>query len=55
VGVRIRSLRWNARRGCSGSTAIQSGFLEISAPDVVDFDAFLDRRIDGLDASTDYY
>jgi len=32
-----------------------SGFLEISAPDVVYFDPFLDRRIDGLAALTDYY
>ncbi len=32
-----------------------SGFLEISAPDVVYFDPFLDRRIDGLSALTDYY
>ena len=27
-----------------------SGFLEISAPDVVYFDPFTERRIDGLDA-----
>jgi ketosteroid isomerase-like protein len=32
-----------------------SGFLEISAPDVVYFDPFLDRRIDGLKALTNYY
>jgi len=32
-----------------------SGFLEISAPDVVYFDPFLDRRIDGLPALTEYY
>ncbi len=32
-----------------------SGFLEISAPDVVYFDPSLDRRIDGLDALTSYY
>ena len=32
-----------------------SGFLEISAPDVVYFDPFLDMRIDGLEALTIYY
>lgn len=32
-----------------------SGFLEISAPDVVYFDPYLERRIDGLDALTAYY
>ena len=32
-----------------------SGFLEISAPDVVYFDPFLERRIDGLDALTRFY
>jgi ketosteroid isomerase-like protein len=32
-----------------------SGFLEISAPDVVYFDLYLERRIDGLDALTRYY
>lgn len=32
-----------------------SGFLEISAPDVVYFDPFIERRIDGLDALTRYY
>ena len=32
-----------------------SGFLEISAPDVVYFDPFLERRIDGLDALTHLY
>jgi len=32
-----------------------SGFLEICADDVVYFDPFLDRRIDGLPALTDYY
>jgi hypothetical protein len=31
------------------------GFLEISAPDVVYFDPYLERRIDGLDALTRYY
>lgn len=32
-----------------------SGFLEICAPDVVYFDPWVDRRIDGLDALTEYY
>ena len=32
-----------------------SGYLEISAPEVVYFDPFLERRLDGLDALTQYY
>lgn len=32
-----------------------SGFLEISAPDVVYFDPFQEHRIDGLEALTRYY
>ena len=32
-----------------------SGFLEISAPDVVYFDPYIARRIDGLEALTEYY
>ena len=32
-----------------------SGFLEICAPDVVYFDPFLKRRIDGLAALTEHY
>ena len=32
-----------------------SGFLEISAPDVVYFDPFLERRLDDLEALTSYY
>lgn len=32
-----------------------SGFLEISARDVVYFDPFLERRLDGLEALTGYY
>jgi ketosteroid isomerase-like protein len=40
------------RRWCDGDP---SGFLEISAPDVVYFDPMLDRRLDGLDALTKYY
>jgi hypothetical protein len=32
-----------------------SGFLEISAPDVVYFDPFLERRIDGYQALSAYY
>jgi hypothetical protein len=32
-----------------------SGFLEICAPDVVYFDPYLEKRIDGLEALTQYY
>ena len=32
-----------------------SGFLEICAPDVVYFDPYLERRIDGREALSDYY
>ena len=32
-----------------------SGFLEVSAADVVYFDPFLERRLDGLTALTAYY
>lgn len=32
-----------------------SGFLEISAPEVVSFDPFLERRLDGLPALKNYY
>ena len=32
-----------------------AGFLEISAPEVVYFDPYQERRIDGLDALTRYY
>ncbi|MBI5001227.1 MAG: nuclear transport factor 2 family protein [Euryarchaeota archaeon] len=32
-----------------------SGFLEICAPDVVYFDPYLERRIDGLEALARYY
>jgi hypothetical protein len=39
-------------RWCKGDP---DGFLEISAPNVVYFDPFLERRIDGLDALTRYY
>jgi hypothetical protein len=39
-------------RWCHGDP---SGFLEISAPDVVYFDPFIDQRIDGLAALTQYY
>jgi hypothetical protein len=40
------------RRWCDGDP---SGFLEISAPDVVYFDPFLPSRLDGLDALRSYY
>jgi ketosteroid isomerase-like protein len=39
-------------RWCKGDP---DGFLEICAPDVVYFDPFIDRRIDGLDALRAYY
>ena len=39
-------------RWCAGDP---SGFLEISAPDVVYFDPYLERRLDGLAALTEYY
>ena len=32
-----------------------SGFLEICAPDVVYFDPYLEKRIDGVEALTQYY
>jgi ketosteroid isomerase-like protein len=32
-----------------------SGFLEISAPDVVYFDPFIGRRLDGIEALNSYY
>jgi len=40
------------RRWCDGDP---SGFLELSAPDVVYFDPMLERRLDGLEALTAYY
>ncbi len=40
------------QRWCQGDP---SGFLEISAPDVVYFDPFIERRIDGQAALTNYY
>ncbi|MGO4436099.1 YybH family protein [Rhizobium sp. RAF56] len=39
-------------RWCKGDP---SGFLEISAPDVVYFDPIVPRRLDGLEALTTYY
>jgi uncharacterized protein (TIGR02246 family) len=39
-------------RWCRGDP---SGFLEISAPDVVYFDPFVETRIDGRDALAAYY
>jgi hypothetical protein len=36
-------------------TGDPDGFLEICAPDIVYFDPGLQRRIDGLEALTDYY
>ena len=40
------------RRWCDGDP---SGFLELSAPDVVYFDPMLERRLDGLEALAAYY
>lgn len=40
------------RRWCNGDP---SGFLEISAPDVVYFDPFLPQRLDGISALTALY
>jgi hypothetical protein len=48
----IQLERQALQRWCEGDP---SGFLEISAPDVVYFDPFLERRIDGLAALTEYY
>ncbi len=39
-------------RWCSGDP---SGFLELSAPDVVYFDPYRERRVDGLPALTELY
>jgi len=39
-------------RWCSGDP---SGCLEISAPDIVYFDPFIERRIDGLESLSAYY
>jgi len=39
-------------RWCSGDP---SGYLEITAPDVVYFDPFIERRLDGLESLSDYY
>lgn len=39
-------------RWCQGDP---SGCLEISAPDVVYFDPFIERRIDGLESLSKYY
>ncbi len=48
VALETRALeRW-----CKGDP---SGFLEISAADVVYFDPFVDKRVDGLGALTRYY
>jgi ketosteroid isomerase-like protein len=48
IGIEEAALR----RWCDGDP---SGFLQVCAEDVVYFDPFLDRRIDGLTALTDYY
>jgi uncharacterized protein (TIGR02246 family) len=49
----IITLEKNAlRRWCDGDP---SGYLELYASDIVYFDPFLERRMDGLDAITRYY
>jgi hypothetical protein len=48
----IQIERKSLQRWCEGDP---SGFLEISAPDVVYFDPFLEQRIDGFRALTEYY
>ncbi|MBI4763889.1 MAG: DUF4440 domain-containing protein [Deltaproteobacteria bacterium] len=48
----IQLERQALERWCQGDP---SGFLEISALDVVYFDPFLEHRIDGLRALTEYY
>lgn len=53
VGSTLIALEQRAlNRWCKGDP---SGFLEICAPDVVYFDPFLERRMDGLEALTAYY
>lgn len=53
TGLEIVALERAAlARWCRGDP---SGFLEISAPDVVYFDPFLEHRLDGLEALTRYY
>ncbi len=53
IGRYLVSLEEQAlARWCSGDP---SGFLEICAADVVYFDPFIDQRIDGLAALSDYY
>lgn len=48
----VRLEREALARWCKGDP---SGFLEIVAPDVVYFDPFIKRRIDGVEALTQYY
>jgi ketosteroid isomerase-like protein len=48
----IRLEEATLRRWCDGDP---SGFLELCAEDVVYFDPFLGRRIDGLPPLADYY
>jgi ketosteroid isomerase-like protein len=53
VAARIVALETAAlERWCAGDP---SGFLALSDEDVVYFDPFLDRRLDGLAALTAYY
>ena len=48
-------LEWSAQTLDRWSNGDPSGFLEISAPDVVYFDNRLERRLDGLPALTSLY
>jgi hypothetical protein len=53
LGRHLVSLEQRAlTRWCNGDP---SGFLEICAADVVYFDPFIERRIDGLSALANYY
>jgi hypothetical protein len=52
TGTIIAMERAALDRWCQGDP---SGFLEISAPDVVYFDPFLDSRLDGHGALTAHY
>ena len=52
AGTLIALERAALERWCAGDP---SGFLEITAPDVVYFDPFLDSRLDGREALAAYY
>lgn len=48
----VRLERAALTRWCKGDP---SGFLEISAPDIVYFDPFVPKRVDGLEALSTHY